>query len=77
MTKKIENDGTRSENADSSPGEARSIEDGTKRKRLLARVAGYVASGLLVSPSPKVNSSETIATVAVDIAEAILKKVGL
>jgi hypothetical protein len=48
-----------------------------ERKCLLAHVAGHVASGLLVSPSPKVNSSEKIATVAVDVAEAILKKVGL
>jgi len=48
-----------------------------KRKRLLARVAGHVAAGLLVSPSPKVSSSEKVATVAVDIAEAILAKIGL
>lgn len=51
--------------------------DVIKRKRLLARVAGQVASGLMVSPSPKVSSSEKIADVAVDVAEAILKKVGL
>jgi hypothetical protein len=46
-------------------------------KRLLAQVAGHVATGLLVSPRPEVTSPEKIATVAVEIAGTILKKVGL
>ena len=47
------------------------------RKRLLARMAGNVAAGLLSAPSESTASAEAIATIAVDIAEAILKKVGV
>lgn len=47
------------------------------RKKLLARVAGDVASGLVAAPSPSISSSDGIATVAVDIAEQILKKAGI
>jgi hypothetical protein len=67
VTKKIENEGTRSVVDGISP------ED----KRLLVTVAGQVAAGLLMSPSPKVDSAAKIATVAVDIAAAILREVGL
>jgi hypothetical protein len=76
MTKKSESasEGTRSEDAAAAP---MGHEDVVARKHLLARVAGHVAVGLLVSPSPKVDNSEKIATVAVDVAEAILRKVGL
>lgn len=50
---------------------------GAKRQRLLARVAGSVAGGVVNSPSPSVASADGIAQVAVDIAEAILQKAGL
>ena len=48
-----------------------------KRKELLARVAGAVAAGLVTSPSPSIATPSTMATAAVDIAEEILKKVGI
>lgn len=47
------------------------------RMKLLARVAGNVAGTLVSSPSPSISSAEAIATVAVDIAEQILLKVGV
>jgi hypothetical protein len=48
-----------------------------RRKELLARVAGSVASGLVISPSPSIASPSGMATAAVDIAEEILKKAGI
>lgn len=48
-----------------------------KRKELLARVAGDIAAGLVTSPSPSIASPSSMATAAVDIAEEILKKVGI
>ena len=54
-----------------------------KRKRLLARVAGHIASGIMSAPSsatknlPEGNLPDFIAEASVDIAEAILKWVGL
>ena len=48
-----------------------------RRKELLAQVAGYVASGIVISPSPTIASSSGVATAAVDIAEEILKKAGI
>ncbi len=47
------------------------------RKKLLARIAGNVAAAIVQAPSPSVSSSEKIAEVAVDIAEQILRKVGV
>ncbi len=47
------------------------------RQYLLARVAGNVASGVLVSPSPTTSTPDRIATIAVDVAEEILKKIGI
>jgi hypothetical protein len=47
------------------------------RKELLARVAGTVAAGLVTSPTPSIASPVGMATAAVDIAEAILKRVGI
>ena len=47
------------------------------RKRLLARVAGNVAAGIVMSPSPSATKAEAIAEISVDIAEAILQKIGL
>jgi len=44
------------------------------RKKLLARVAGSVAAGIVQAPSPSTSSAEGIATVAVDIAEQILRR---
>ena len=72
-TKRIEDEGMKREGDGNTPDG----EFARKRKRLLARVAGHVSGGLLISPSPKVDNAEKIAQVAVDIAEAILKKVGL
>lgn len=70
-TKKIKDEAKRGE------GAVKNLEEIIKRKRLLARVAGHAASSLLVSPSPEVNSAEKIADVAVEVAEAILKRAGL
>lgn len=50
---------------------------GDRRKELLARVAGSVASGLVTSPTESIASPLAMATVAVDIAEEILKKAGI
>lgn len=47
------------------------------RKRLLARMAGNVAAGIVSAPSDATATAETIAAVAVDIAEEILKKIEL
>jgi hypothetical protein len=50
------------------------------RKRLLARVAGNIAAGVLQDPpmaSESTTAAAAIAELAVDIAEAILQKVGL
>lgn len=47
------------------------------RKRLLARVAGTVAAGVVSNPSEAAVNATAIATIAVDIAEEILKKIGL
>lgn len=49
----------------------------SKRKRLLARVAGDVASGIVSAPSKATSTAEAIAEVAVDVAEEILKRIGL
>ena len=48
-----------------------------KRKELLARVAGSIAAGLVTAPSPSIASPSSMATVAVDIAEEILKQTGI
>ena len=48
-----------------------------KRKELLARVAGAIAAGLVTAPSPSISTPTTMATVSVDIAEAILNKAGI
>ena len=71
MTKKIGDDVTKNEVDPAA--ELSHIE----RARLLVSVAGHVAGGLIVSPSPKVDTPEKIAIVAVELAEAILKKAGV
>ena len=48
-----------------------------RRKELLAQVAGSVAAGLVTAPSPSIAKPESMATVAVDIAEEILRKAGI
>ena len=48
-----------------------------KRKRLLARVAGNIAAGIMQAPSESTETPEAIAEVSVDIGEAILQKIGL
>lgn len=57
--------------------ESKQSENTGKRQRLLARVAGHVASGIIGAPSPAASSAEDIAAIAVEIAEAILQKVGI
>lgn len=48
------------------------------RKELCATIAGSVASGVLTqSGSPVVTTAAAVAEIAVDVAEAILKRVGL
>lgn len=47
------------------------------RKRLLARMAGNIAAGVITSPSKSVKTAEGVAEISVDVAEAILKKIGL
>jgi len=75
MTKKTESEAKKIENE---PDVAR-VDDGQHdpRKRLLARVAGNVASGIVGAPSESTSTAEAIATIAVDVAEEILKKIGL
>jgi len=66
--KKIEGD------SDDARGDA---DGGDERKRLLARVAAHVAASVVLAPSKKVTSPEAIAEISVDVAEAILRRVGL
>ena len=49
------------------------------RQRLLARIAGDVAAGVMAAPSlsESASSADGVATIAVDIAEAILQKIGV
>jgi hypothetical protein len=47
------------------------------RQYLLAQVAGSVAAGVISSPSESSSSADAIAEIAVDVAEAILKRAGL
>jgi len=51
--------------------------DTRARKQLLARVAAHVAGSVVAAPSKRATSSEAIAEISVDIAEAILQRVGL
>jgi hypothetical protein len=60
-------------NEGSKPEVAAKIE----RTVLLAHVAGSVASGIVVAPSKTATTAAAIAAIAVDIADEILKKVGL
>lgn len=60
-----------------SEGPSHADEERIARQYLLARVAGDVASGVLVSPSPTATTPDRIAEISVDIAEEILKRVGL
>lgn len=58
--------------------ESKSVEYGTlERRRLLAQVAGSVAAGIVSNPSEGVVTASGVATVAVDIAEEILRKIGV
>jgi len=47
------------------------------RKQLLAQVAAHVAASVVSAPSKKVTTPDAIAEIAVDVAEAILQRVGL
>lgn len=53
------------------------IMDAGKRARLLARIAGNVAAGFVSTPSPALDSVDKIADASVDVAEAILQRIGL
>jgi hypothetical protein len=48
-----------------------------RRKELLAQVAGSVVAGLATTSTPSIATPSGMATVAVDIAEEILKKSGI
>lgn len=48
-----------------------------ERKQLLAHMASRIVAVIMQDPSPSTNSPEAFAEVAVDVAEAILQKVGL
>jgi len=48
-----------------------------ERKQLLANMASRIVASVMQDPSPSTTSPEAFAEVAVDIAEAILQKVGL
>jgi hypothetical protein len=50
---------------------------GAARLELLARVAGSVAAGVVGAPTPSTTSASEVAEISVDVAEAILQKVGL
>ncbi len=71
MAKKSESEGKSEGESDGAAGNL------DERKRLLARVAGHVASGIVVSPSRATKSAADVAEVSVEIAEAILQKIGL
>ena len=47
------------------------------RKQLLAHMASRIVPTVMQDPGPTVTSPDAIAEVCVDIAEAILQKVGL
>lgn len=47
------------------------------RLQLLARVAGNVAAGFVSAPSPALRTADKIADASVDVAEAILQRIGL
>jgi hypothetical protein len=66
--------------SDSGGSEAPSIPSGAgldARKVLLARIAGDVASSIMVAPSKSATSAGAIAEIAVDVAEEILRRTGL
>ena len=68
--------------SDDSRESAASTEGGStsreyERKQLLAHMASRIVVGVMEDPSPATNSPEAFAEVAVDVAEAILQKVGL
>jgi hypothetical protein len=44
---------------------------------LLAQIAGTVAAGVTQAPSPETESADDVAEIAVEVAEAILARVGL
>lgn len=48
-----------------------------ERKQLLAQMATRIVTTVMEDPSPSTTTPEAFAEVAVDIAEAILQKVGL
>lgn len=53
------------------------LKDVLKRKHLLARVAGNIASGIVTAPTKATADAKSIAAVSVDVAEEILKKIEL
>jgi hypothetical protein len=47
------------------------------RKYLLAKVAAHVAGSVMAAPSQDATSAAAVAEISVDVAEAILQRVGL
>ena len=47
------------------------------RMKLLASVAGTVASGVVASPSKAITSAADVAEISVSIADDILKRIGI
>jgi hypothetical protein len=77
MTKKSAGKVTNNKNANEPDVDRKDDGLHEPRKRLLARMAGNIAAGIISDPSESTVSAEGIAGVAVDVAEAILKKIGL
>lgn len=72
MSEKSKNEASRSNGEDQVDAAI-----GIKRQRLVARVAGSVAAGLVTAPSKSATTAGAIAEISVDIAEEIVKRVGL
>jgi hypothetical protein len=68
MTQKIENEASKKN------GEAVHDNVLSDRQRLVASVAGNVASGIVTAPSKKSGTAAAIAEISVDIAKEIVKR---
>jgi hypothetical protein len=53
------------------------VDQDVGRKRLLARMAGNIACGVVSNPSEAAASVDAVASISVEIAEGILQKIGL
>lgn len=79
MTQKSESESKREGEAPGNGAAHEISEDrvARKRQRLLARVAGDVAAGVVTAPSKSATSAKAVAEISVDIAEAILQRIGI